>query len=152
MGKLTEIIRKYVDAQPFEVSDRQVAQKLGVTQTTLSNWGKPTKLIQKRHLVAISRLTGAPYSRVLDALLEDIGYLHEDGDGSEHSAAPMTQPGSRPGKVRKITPKHQNVLDEAMPDPIAARTGSGRTAGQQYRDSIEDAGQESQDSGDMEPS
>lgn len=40
------------------------------------NWREPTKLIEKKHLTAVSRLTGVAYQTVRDALLEDIDYLH----------------------------------------------------------------------------
>lgn len=78
MGKLYDLIQAHIDAQPYGVSERQVARKIGVTQTTLSNWRNPKKLIAKEHLIAISRVTGVRYSRVLDALIEDIGYGSED--------------------------------------------------------------------------
>ena len=78
MGKLYDLIQAHIDAQPYGVSERQVARKIGVTQTTLNNWRNPKKLIAKEHLIAISRVTGVRYSQVLDALLDDIDYLTED--------------------------------------------------------------------------
>lgn len=78
MGRLYGLIQEHIDAQPYRVSERAIAQKLEVSPTTLRNWRKPTKLIEKEHLLAIVRLTGHPYPRVLDALLEDIGYLQPD--------------------------------------------------------------------------
>ena len=74
MGKLYDLIQEHIDAQPYPVSERQVAKAIGVTQTTLSNWREPKKLIAKEHLLSIARVTRNPYHRVLDALLEDIGY------------------------------------------------------------------------------
>lgn len=78
MGEFYDLIQRHIDAQPYKVSDRQVAQKLGVTQTTLSNWRRPVKLVSKRHVIAVAKLTGVPYERVRDALLNDIGWLRED--------------------------------------------------------------------------
>ena len=89
MGKFYDLIQQHIDAQPYQVSDRQIAQRLGVTQTTLSNWREPKKLIAKKHIVAVSRLAGVRYSQALDALLEDIGYLTESqqsGDGEVKGA------------------------------------------------------------------
>lgn len=77
MGQLYNLIQQHMDSQPYGVSQRQVAGRLGVSPTTLKNWQTPTKLIDREHLKAISRLTGVPYLRVLDALLTDIGYLSE---------------------------------------------------------------------------
>ena len=91
MGKLYKMIQEHIDAQPYRVSERQIAQALGVSQTSLSNWREPKSLIEKKHLLAIAHLTRNPYSRVLDALLEDIGYLHEGGGGDGDSAAPIAQ-------------------------------------------------------------
>lgn len=77
MGKFYDLIQDHIDQQPYAVSDRAVAKKLGVTPTTLNNWREPKKLIEKRHLVSVSHLTGVRYERVLQALLEDIGYATE---------------------------------------------------------------------------
>lgn len=74
MGRLYALIQAHIDAQPYAVSDRQIAKALGVSPTTLKNWRTPTKLIAKKHLEAISRVTGVPYRVVLEALLEDINY------------------------------------------------------------------------------
>lgn len=78
MGKLYELLERHMNEGPYPVSQRQVARRLGVSPTTLRNWQDPTNLIAKTHLVAIARLTHVPYHRVLDALLDDIGYLSED--------------------------------------------------------------------------
>lgn len=77
MGQLYDLIQQHIDSQTYPPTERQVAKQLGVTQTTLANWRNPRRLIAKEHLVAISRVTRVPYSRVLDALLEDINYLRE---------------------------------------------------------------------------
>lgn len=106
MGKFYDLIQAHIDAQPYHVPDRQVAGKLGVTQTTLSNWRTPKRLIDKQHLLAVARLTGVPYLRVLDALLEDIGYLREESDGDDRSAAPMN--------VTELSDALPKVADEQL--------------------------------------
>lgn len=78
MGRLYDLIQEHIDSQQYPPSPRQVAKQLGVTQTTLSKWREPKRLIEKEHLEAIARLTRNPYSRVLNALLEDIDYLDSD--------------------------------------------------------------------------
>ena len=87
MGHLSDIVQTHMDAQPYRVSERQVAQALGVTQTTLKNWRAPKRLICQGAPLAISRVTHVPYSRVLDALLTDIDYLRQDGDGNAEDFA-----------------------------------------------------------------
>lgn len=87
MGRLYDIIQTHIDAQPYDVSQRQIAKKLEVSPTTLKNWQTPKDLIDKKHLRAISLLTGVPYLRVLDALLDDINYLREDDNPGEVKGA-----------------------------------------------------------------
>lgn len=74
VGRLFDLIQAHIDAQAYPPSDRELAKRIGVSPTTLSNWRSPKKLLDKDHLVAIANVTGNPYHRVLDALLEDIGY------------------------------------------------------------------------------
>lgn len=83
MGRLYDLIQQHMDDQPYEVTVAQVARKLDVSRQTVLNWREPTKLIAKRHLLAISELTGVRYSQVLDALLEDIGYLSATQDDTK---------------------------------------------------------------------
>ena len=83
MGRLFELIEEHrAKHQPYPPSYRKIAEQVGVSPTTLLNWRTPVKLLDKQHLIAIARVTGVPYQRVLDALLEDIGYLHEAGDAA----------------------------------------------------------------------
>ena len=38
MGQLFDIIQEHMDAQPYGVSQRKIAERLGVSPTTLKNW------------------------------------------------------------------------------------------------------------------
>lgn len=76
MGRLYDLIQAHIDAQPYGVTAADIARRIGVSRQTVLNWKTPAKLIDKEHLVAVAQITGVPYQRVLDALLEDIGYLH----------------------------------------------------------------------------
>lgn len=95
MGRLYQLIQDHMDAQPYEVRPADVARKIGVSRQTVLNWQTPTKLINKTHLQAIAKVTGVPYLRVLDALLEDIGYLAADNDGD--NVTELSEP------VRKVS-------------------------------------------------
>lgn len=77
MGKFFDLIQQHMDEQPYKVTERQIAKRLGVTQTTLTNWRTPKKLIAKQHIIDVSRLAGVRYERALEALLDDINYLSE---------------------------------------------------------------------------
>lgn len=82
MGRLYDLIQAHMDAQPYEVRPADVARALGVSRQTVLNWREPTRLVSKKHLQALAQLTGVPYLRVLDALLEDIGYIPSSGEVS----------------------------------------------------------------------
>lgn len=79
MGKFWDLIQQHMDDQRYTPSERKVAKQLGVTPSTLSNWRDVKQLITAEHIQAVAELTGAPYGKVLDALLEDIGYWPPPG-------------------------------------------------------------------------
>lgn len=83
MGKLYEIIQAHIDAQPYDVSVRQVAKAIGVTPTTVANWREPKELPKKEHLEAIARVTGTPYRYVFYAAGVDCGYIIETPAGPD---------------------------------------------------------------------
>ena len=70
-GKLWNIIEDYRDGLAFPPSYRQIAIRMGVSQSTFETWKNPTEMPKRRSLLAISRLTGVPYRRVVDAAVED---------------------------------------------------------------------------------
>lgn len=79
MGRMFDLVEAYRDRYaPHEPTYSRIAEQVGVSRQTLLNWQSPTKLIDKEHLTALAKVTGVPYERVLDALLEDIGYLRAD--------------------------------------------------------------------------
>lgn len=77
-GRLFALLEEHRARQQYPPSLARLAAELGVARQTVLNWRAPTALIDKAHLQAIARVTGVPYARVLDALLDDIGYLHPD--------------------------------------------------------------------------
>lgn len=86
MGRLYDLLQDHMDAQPYEVTPADIARRIGVSRQTVLNWRTPSKLVRKDHLLAIAQVTGVPYQRVLDALLEDIGYLHATEPPAERGA------------------------------------------------------------------
>lgn len=71
MGKLWDIVEDWRDGMEFPPSYRQIAIRLGVSQSAFDAWKNPIEIPRKRSLLAISRLTGVPYRRVVDAAVED---------------------------------------------------------------------------------
>lgn len=79
MGKLFDLIDAYRDRYaPHQPSYSKIAEQVGVSRQTLLNWRTPKELLDKEYLIALADVTGVPYQRVLDALLDDIGYLHQE--------------------------------------------------------------------------
>jgi transcriptional regulator with XRE-family HTH domain len=78
VGRLHDLLAEHLDAQPYPVSQRQLAHRLGVAPSTIDNWRRPRELVAKEHLVRIAEVTGLGYTEVLEALLHDIGYLHAE--------------------------------------------------------------------------
>lgn len=79
MGRLFDLVEAHRAAhEPYPPSYSRIAELVGVSRQTLLNWRTPNKLLDKEHLIGLSEVTGVPYQRVLDALLEDIGYLRAE--------------------------------------------------------------------------
>src|SRR5689334_22919906 len=77
MGRLYQLIQDHMDSVGYKVSVRQVALKLGVSPTTVSNWRNIKELPKAEHLEAVSRLTGVPIKDVFYAAGVDAGYIVE---------------------------------------------------------------------------
>ena len=102
MGRLWSLIEQHRDVQPYPPSYRQLALKLGVSQSLFDTWKQPKRLPSRENLEAISQLTGVSYQTVLEAALEDTRYRippshdTEAGEGHEDRSAPMNPAGGSP--------------------------------------------------------
>jgi transcriptional regulator with XRE-family HTH domain len=115
MGRLFDLVEAHRDARrPYEPSYSQIAEQVGVTRQTLLNWRTPAKLIKKEYLAALAKELGVPYQRVLDALLEDIGYLHE-------AQAPVA---ARRGRSTGQSQRQAQDVDATAPDPEGPEGGA----------------------------
>lgn len=91
MGKLWDLIQEHIDSAAYQPSERAVARRLGVSQTTLQGWRdlKGGRLPKRDNLEAIAKLVGVRYSVVLEAALYDSGY-HADGNVVALHARPVS--------------------------------------------------------------
>ena len=89
MGKLWNIVEDWRDGMDFPPSYRQIAMRLGVSQSAFDAWKNPVELPKKRSLLAISRLTDVPYRRVVDAAVEDTK-LYDEASAEASSEKPDT--------------------------------------------------------------
>ncbi len=167
MGRLFDLIDAHRDAQRYPPSYAAIASKVGVSRQTLLNWRTPTKLIEKKHIEKLAREIHVSYRTVLDALLEDIGYLHTELDkqkaGSGDAAFAAEKSPDDDGDVGgagNVTPLRPNQPDAAGgvaaegPDPAgveaADRTGE-ESEGERLRREQDEAGEAGLADRDNEP-
>lgn len=133
LGQLWSLVQAYLDRQTFRVSERQLAAKLGyASSSTFDNWREPKSLPTAQALARFAALSGTPYQRVLDAALNDVGYLPEPAVTDEPLA---------PSRGRS-----------RMHLASAARDIGGPSRGQRDRDAVDAAGEPpADDPEDMEP-
>lgn len=75
MSRLKMIVQRFVDEN--DRTEAWIARQMGVAGQTLNSWSTRglSKLPEAWMIKALARVTGTPYRDVLDAILEDIGYL-----------------------------------------------------------------------------
>lgn len=78
MGQLWDLVQRHIEEAMYKPSERQLAARLKVSPTTLTNWRERElkRLPTRENLEAIADLVGVRYSVVLEAALYDTGY-HE---------------------------------------------------------------------------
>lgn len=75
MGAFWDIIQTELDRERFDVSDRKLARKLGVSPTTIANWRAGIReLPEVENLKAVADFSGRSYEDVLIAALADTGH------------------------------------------------------------------------------
>ena len=89
MGQLGALIEAYRDRQKYRPKNADLARDLHVARSTVGNWLDGT-MPKPAHLRALSTLLDVPYLRVLDAVLEDAGYLPRAGEPGGDTAAIVT--------------------------------------------------------------
>lgn len=88
---LWTLIQEWLDAQFFRVTQAQLADKLGVRRSALSQWKLGQARPTPENLRELHRVTRIDYSRLLEALVRDMGYLDaEEVVGNAKHPAPMT--------------------------------------------------------------
>lgn len=148
MGRLWDLIEDHRDAQQYPPSYRQLAIKLGVSQSLFVTWKAPKSLPSRESIESIARVVGVSYQTVLDAALEDTRYRIppsedlEERDGDDRDAAPMKRAAESAATERDSAVPHPDDLDLAA---LAKPVGGSRYE----RDAAASGGlgEESQDQG-----
>lgn len=119
---LWALIQEWQDSQEFRVSASQLAGKIGVTRSAMSQWKSGQAKPTPTNLRELARVTGVKYALLLDAVVHDMGYLEREADGErELGSAPKTDaPGTGADEHDDNTP-----VEDSMSEPhgyvLAAR-------------------------------
>lgn len=73
-GEVWALIQQWMDSIPYPPSQRQLAAKLQVSPTTITDWKYGRGFPSPDNLRRLANEIGVPYERVLDAVLLDHGY------------------------------------------------------------------------------
>lgn len=73
-GHLWAVIQEWIDAQPYRVTQRQLAARIDVGHSTVTEWKYGRSWPSPEHLMALAVEIGVPYEKVLNAALIDHGY------------------------------------------------------------------------------
>jgi len=97
-SRLWRLIQQWLDAQFFAVTQAQLAEKLNVTRSAVSQWKHGQARPTPTNLRDLANLTRISYVDLRTAMVEDLGYVLEDeevGD-SEDGSAPNARAGVSP--------------------------------------------------------
>lgn len=112
---MTTELWRYIEAwrarQPFSVSQAELARKVGVRPTALSQWKTGKTRPTPDNLRRLSTVTGVSYEILLDALLIDMGYRQEQRHGTPQEGTPNT-------RAAGSAAHHEH--DDVMPAPPTA--------------------------------
>lgn len=73
-GHLWAVLEEWLNTLPWKPSQNQLAERIGVSASTLGEWKYATRVPKPAHLEALARETHLPYDRLLDAVNRDRGY------------------------------------------------------------------------------
>lgn len=102
MGAFWDIIQGELDRERFTVSDRKLAERLGVSPSTIANWRSGlAELPSIKNLRAVADFAGLSYEEVLLAALSDTGHasgtrLAEQRGRLSHGEGESISPKRRP--------------------------------------------------------
>lgn len=83
------VIQQWMDDQPFPPKPAQLAAKLKLSRSAVSQWKHGQSRPKPEHLRELARVMHVPYERLLTALMVDMGYLEREERG-RGSSAPNT--------------------------------------------------------------
>lgn len=82
---LWRLVEGWLDVQMFRPSQAQLADRLGVSRSAVSQWKHGQARPTPENLRDLSRLTGIPFGDLRTAVVEDLGYTMEGQTDDETS-------------------------------------------------------------------
>lgn len=120
--RLWMLIQQWLDAQLFHVSQAQLADKLGVTRSAVSQWKHGQARPTPANLRDIAALTRIPYVDLRTALVEDLGYLVEEVASDDSTPIAPSIIGREAARVERADPPPSA---EASPPPMSGSDRPG---------------------------
>lgn len=98
---LWRLIEQWRTSQRFNVSQAALAKDIGVSRSVISQWKYGESRPTPANMRALQSATGLRYRDLLDAMLQDLGYLPKEAG---HDAAAKTDAGATPANVKHLPP------------------------------------------------
>jgi transcriptional regulator with XRE-family HTH domain len=89
VSEIGRMIDQYADRQRYRPSDSQIARELGVTRAVIGQWRRGA-VPSPENLRRLATLIDVPYSRLVDAVMVQLGYYPKVGEGDVVEPAPNT--------------------------------------------------------------
>lgn len=89
------LVQEWIDGEQFPPTQAAIARYLHVQRSAVSQWKTGKASPSPENLRSLAAMTGLPYSRFLDALLRDQGYLRTE---TFDDTASTTRAGESPAK------------------------------------------------------
>lgn len=104
VGAFWDIIQGELDRERFDVSDRKLALRLGVSPSTIANWRSGlNELPSIKNLRAVADFAGLAYEEVLLAALADTG--HASGTRLAENRGRLVNGEGEPLSPKRPTPR-----------------------------------------------
>lgn len=115
VSHLWRLVEDWRKSQRFDVTQAALARDIGVARSAVSQWKSGAATPTPENMRAIQSATGIRYRDLLDALLQDLGYLpptkKEGDDGGDTAPTRKGARGkaARPQRKPAAAPDHRSV-------------------------------------------
>lgn len=119
MTHLWRLVENWRESQRFDVTQAALARDIGVARSAVSQWKLGKSTPTPENMRAIQSATGIRYRDLLDALLQDMGYLpptkESDGSGNAASNTPAGDARDQVAQAGTTVARERQVVSH---DPV----------------------------------